>query len=116
MKFTPEQEKARQDAKNGKLGIKFDNGEDKLRWDLLPWEQVEKIVKILTLGAEKYADDNWKFVPNGRTRYFAAAQRHLVAWFKGEKFDKETSENHLAHALCCILFLLWKDDEEKINK
>jgi hypothetical protein len=116
MKFTPEQEKARQAAKAGKLGIKFDDGPEKLRWDLLPWEEVEQVVKVLTLGASKYADHNWKFVPENRSRYFAAAMRHLVAWFKGEKLDKESGLNHLAHALCCVLFLLWKDNQDENNK
>ena len=37
---------------------------------------------------------------------FAAAQRHLTAWFQGEDKDEETANNHLAHASCCILYLL----------
>ena len=109
IKLTPEQEKARQAAKNGKLGIKFDG--QKLRWDLLPYREVEEVVEILTFGAEKYADNNWQCVPNRRNRYYAAAMRHLVAWFMGERLDKESGKNHLAHALCCILFLLWDDNE-----
>lgn len=116
LSFTPEQEKARQEAKAGKLGIKFDNGSEKLRWDLLPWEEIEEVVKVLTLGAFKYADHNWKYVPENRKRYFAAAMRHLVAWFKGEKLDKESGLNHLAHAICCILFLLWRNNQDEINK
>lgn len=107
--FTPEQEKARQEAKAGKLGIKFDG--QKLRWDLLPYREVEQVVDILTYGAEKYADGNWMQVPENRKRYFAAAMRHLTKWFMGERLDEESGRNHLAHALCCILFLLWKDNE-----
>lgn len=30
-------------------GLKYDNG--KLRWDLLPLDQVEKIVEVYTFGA-----------------------------------------------------------------
>lgn len=111
--FTPEQEKARQEAKAGKLGIKFDDAPDKLRWDLMPWREAEQVVEILTLGAIKYADDNWQYVAHPRRRYFAAAMRHFIKWFMGQKFDKETGKNHLAHALCCIMFLLWNDNENE---
>jgi len=107
--FTKEQEKLRQKAKNGDLGIKFDD--ERNRWDLLPWREIEQVVKILTFGAKKYADDNWKYIPDLKKRYFAAAMRHLVAWQKGEMLDQESGENHLSHALCCILFLLWDDNQ-----
>lgn len=113
--FTNEQNELRKKAKEGKLGIKFD--EDKLRWDLLPWREVEQIVKIFTFGAHKYADDNWQLVvTKDPRRYFAAAMRHIVKWKKGIKADKESGLNPLAHALCDILFLLWKDNEDEINK
>ena len=86
-------------------GVKHDT--DKPRWDLLPFEQVEKIVHVLTDGAKKYSDDNWKEVPDGFKRYFSAALRHLAAYGSGEKFDPESKHSHLAHAGCNILFLLW---------
>lgn len=111
LKLTPEQKKARQEAKAGKLGIKFDNVPEKLRWDLLPYRETGQVVDILTYGAEKYADDNWKFVPDKEKRYFAAGMRHLVAWKEGEKNDKESGKPHLAHAICCLLFLLWNCNE-----
>jgi hypothetical protein len=85
-------------------GRKDDTGKD--RWDLLPWDATRAIVRVLTRGAEKYAPDNWKKVPDARNRYFAAAQRHMTAWWEGEELDPETGESHLAHAGCCILFLL----------
>jgi hypothetical protein len=33
-------------------GIKFDG--DKVRWDLMPWDALEEIAKVLTVGAKKY--------------------------------------------------------------
>lgn len=89
------------------IGRKEDNG--KLRWDLVPFESLEEIIKVLMYGANKYSDNNWLKVEKPRIRYFAAAMRHLVAWFKGEKFDPESKLHHLAHAGCCILFLLHFD-------
>ena len=87
-----------------KAGRKFDV--DKNRWDLLPWNAVAEIVKVLTFGARKYAPNNWRYVPEARDRYFSALHRHMQAWWDGEKFDPETGLPHLAHAGCCLLFLL----------
>ncbi len=46
------------------MAIKNDLG--KLRWDLLPMEQVEKVVEVLTKGAEKYTANNWQNLEDGR--------------------------------------------------
>ncbi len=86
----------------GAGGIKHDSG--KLRWDLLPPEPIEGIVKVLTIGAAKYSDRNWESGMSW-SRVFAALMRHLWAWWRGEDNDPETGESHLDHAACCILFL-----------
>lgn len=85
-------------------GKKSDEG--KRRWDLLPAEAVEQIVDVLAFGAAKYGDENWRRVPMAERRYFAALMRHVWSWWKGEEMDKETGLPHLAHAGCCLLFLL----------
>ena len=83
--------------------VKYDSG--KLRIELIPPEVIEGIAAVLTFGAAKYADRNWeKGMPWGRC--FAAAMRHLWAWWRGQDKDPESGINHLAHALCCIAFLL----------
>lgn len=92
-------------------GTKYDD--DKDRWDLLPWEETRQIVQVLTYGAKKYAPDNWRKVPEWRNRYFSALLRHLWAWFIGERLDPETGFNHLAHAGCCLLFLMGREDAEQ---
>ncbi len=95
-------------------GEKHDQG--KARWDLLPWGPVRQIVAVLTFGAKKYAPHNWQKVDNPRERYFAALHRHLVAWREGELLDPETKLPHLAHAACCVLFLMWFDDRKEKAK
>lgn len=96
-------------------GKKFDGG--KPMWDLIPLKTVGKIVDVLTFGANKYAPGNWKLVPNAQERYFAALLRHLEAWQSGESNDPESGLSHLAHAGCCLLFLLWfEDDTSKQNQ
>lgn len=86
-------------------GTKKDAG--KLRWGLVPWAALREIVAVLTHGAKKYAPDNWKHVPGARDRYFDAMMRHVDAWWGGDPIDDEWGCHHLAHAGCCLLFLLW---------
>jgi len=94
-------------GKKIKEGLKYD--EDKLRWDLLPYDALEKIVEILTYGAKKYSPNNWQKVESNR--YYAAMMRHMVAELKGEDCDQESGLLHLSHLACNAIFLLWK----KIN-
>ena len=86
-------------------GIKYDT--DKVRWELMPWSELEQVAKVMAYGAEKYDADNWKHLGGARPRYFAAALRHLFAWWRGETDDPESGLPHLAHAACNVLFLLW---------
>lgn len=92
-------------------GRKYDG--DKPRWDLLPFRSLDWVAAVATYGAAKYAVDNWQLVPDAERRYFAAALRHLSAWKQGERLDRESGLPHLAHAVCCLLYLLWFGDEEK---
>ena len=92
-------------------GRKFDGG--KLQYGLVPPLALRETVKVLTFGAEKYEPDNWKRVPEPNRRYFDAAQRHLWAYKEGEINDPESGVSHLAHALCCIMFMLDLDEENK---
>lgn len=87
-------------------GRKFDGG--KLRYDLIPVLAQEEVVKVVTLGAEKYDPENWKRVPEGRRRYYAAAMRHMEAWRKGEKQD-EIGTHHIANAISNLMFILEKE-------
>ena len=94
-------------TKPKEIGTKHDTG--KVRYSLLPKGVLEKVLSILEFGANKYSKDNWQQVPNARDRYYDAAMRHIQAWYYGETKDPETGESHLAHALCCLMFLLWLD-------
>lgn len=97
--------KASQNATTG--GRKFDGG--KPRYGLLPPLAMKATAEVLTFGAEKYEPDNWKYVPESKTRYFDALERHIWAWKMGEIQDPESGLHHLAHALCCLMFLYEHD-------
>ena len=92
-----------------KEGTKYDG--DKLMYDLIPAECLEELAKVLTYGAKKYAPNNWQKVDNFNSRYYSALQRHIEAWRKGEKVDAESGLHHLSHALCNVMFLLWKEEQ-----
>ena len=91
-------------------GRKHDS--NKPRYSLLPTGTVNQVVQVLEYGAVKYEIDNWQRVPSARTRYYDAAMRHIDDWWNGSEIDEESSLPHLAHAICCLLFLLWFDDQE----
>lgn len=98
-------------------GKKYDN--DKPRWGLLPFAQLEQVVDILTFGAKKYDEDNWKYVENAEERYFDALHRHLKDYRMAKelsnpelKNDSESGKSHLAHVVCNALFLMWFDDQD----
>ena len=84
-------------------GKKYDS--DKPRWELLPLDAIEQVVKIMTFGAKKYEDNNWKKVEPDR--YIGAMLRHLCAHTKGEMLDQDSGFSHLAHLTCNAVFLLW---------
>lgn len=86
-------------------GLKYDG--DKIRMDLLPFIALKEVGKILTFGADKYADDSWQEVKNGERRYLGALLRHLTAVELGEEFDQESGLHHYAHMACNALFLLY---------
>jgi hypothetical protein len=88
-------------------GRKFDGG--KLEYGLLPPNALKETVKVLTFGAQKYERDNWQKVPDSKRRYFDALQRHVWAWKEGQEFDPESGIHHLAHAMCCLMFLYEHD-------
>jgi hypothetical protein len=91
-------------------GIKHDL--DKLPWDLLPYDALAEVVKVLQFGAKKYTARNWEKGIR-YSRLYSAAKRHLdgdgnlsKGWWNGETYDKETGINHLAHSICELLFAL----------
>ena len=104
------------DGQELKTGVKKDEG--KARFELLAYEVIEAVARILTAGARKYADRNWeKGIAYGRV--FGAVQRHLAAWWNtkltnGDGINHaDGNESHLDHAITELMFL---SAYEKRNK
>lgn len=81
------------------------NDADKERLDLLPMRAINEVGKVLTFGAKKYADNNWR---GGMKwgRLIGATLRHIFTFMGGEDTDKESGIHHLAHAATDVLFVL----------
>ena len=67
-------------------------------------------VDINKFYSTKSGRGNWDKVEDHENRYMDAALRHLNAHRRGEVTDSESGESHLAHAACCILFMLDKQE------
>ena len=95
-------------------GRKFDS--EKPRYSLIPAKALDEVVHVLTYGSKKYEDFNWKYIDKPKDRFFSAAQRHAWEWMQGEENDKETGRNHLASAICNLMFLLELELEKQGKK
>ena len=83
--------------------IKFD--QDKMPMHLLSNEALLQTAAVLKFGANKYAEHNWR-KGFAWSRPLSAAMRHIHAFNAGEDKDPESGLSHLAHAACCIMFLI----------
>lgn len=93
---------------NSLKGLKYDGGKPPL--SMIPRAALEEEAKVMAYGAGKYGKDNFR---SGMvySRLLDAALRHIYAFTDGQNSDEETGLSHLAHARCCLGFLL-----EYINK
>jgi hypothetical protein len=82
---------------------KDDSG--KPTFDLIPWDALASVSRVLEYGSEKYGANNWEKGTEW-LRYWNATLRHLTSWLRGEDKDPETGESHLAHAIASLLILL----------
>lgn len=85
-------------------GVKYD--QDKLPMHLLDRTALEAVAGVLQHGAVKYAPENWRGGIE-YTRLIGAAMRHLHALNDCEDYDPESGHLHAAHAMCCLMFLIW---------
>lgn len=86
-----------------KRGVKYDDHKPPM--SLLSRVALEAAARVLAFGAKKYDAWNWS---NGiaYSRVVSALIRHALAYADGEQFDPETGESHMAHVMCCAMFLL----------
>ena len=95
-------------------GVKLDNGKNRLGLVLSGFSHALWLVGCVgTFGANKYTDNGWQEVKNGKNRYLDALLRHLFKIFMGEETDKEGGLPHLAHVCWNVLAILESTVHEK---
>jgi len=66
-------------------------------------------------GAEKYGPYNWREARISASTYYAAALRHMMAWWDGEEVAQDSGVHHLGHAAACLAMILDTMGSERLN-
>lgn len=82
---------------------KFDDNKPPV--GLIPRSATLEEAYVLAFGAQKYGTHNWRQGIKWQ-RLINASMRHILAFNEGEDFDPESGLCHLAHARCCLSFLI----------
>lgn len=88
---------------------KYDEG--KLRYELIPPSVLESLAKVLTHGATKYGDNNWKQCKE-LERLWGGVFRHIQAHRMGETKDPDSGHLHLEHALCSLMMIFYLERDK----
>lgn len=83
-----------------KFGVK------KVPMHLVPPSAMTYMALAFGNGAAKYGAYNWRGTNIAASVYYAAALRHLMAWWDGEQIASDSKLPHLAHALACLALLV----------
>lgn len=77
---------------------KQEAGMAKVPFHALPFAVLAEDAVAHGEGAQKYGRHNWREGDVLASTYFAAAMRHLCAWYEGEDIDPESGLSHLVKA------------------
>lgn len=83
-------------------GLRYNQG--KTRHDLVPTYAQEQYARVLTAGAQKYAERNWERGMRW-SKMLASMKRHIEAFADGQDYDAESGLLHTAHIMCNAAFL-----------
>lgn len=74
-------------------GYHRDDDENKLLFDLIPLEMLERLAGLYTRGAKLYGRDNWRLATGDEAmqRFRDSAWRHFVQYMKGDDDEDHAS-------------------------
>lgn len=78
---------------------------NKVRLDLVPADAIYAIARGLTDGERKYGIHNWRKGIK-HSRLYAAAMRHMSAYWEGETYDPKSGLSHMDHAITNLAMLV----------
>lgn len=82
------------------------HGALKIPLDLVPPSSTHFLAEAFKNGADKYGPYNWREKGISSSVYYAAAKRHLDAWWDGEDYADDSGVHHVAHAMACMALIL----------
>jgi len=80
--------------------------EGKTPYEFIPLASLSGAARVLAHGAKKYGRKNWRIDHINASTYQGAIMRHLIAYYDGETFDRDSGENHLSHIMANCMVLL----------
>jgi hypothetical protein len=102
---------ARDAASAPKLGgLRYDKGKNRL--ELIDASFIEELGKVMTFGAEKYDDDNWRKGMEWR-KVIGCMKRHASKFEQGVSIDEESGCHHLALVAANAMFLWYYETYNK---
>ena len=81
---------------------RLDDGKNRV--ELLSPQAMMGTAQVLTFGAKKYAEHNWRKGMKW-SRVLGSLMRHLFLFMAGEDYDKESGLPHVDHIACNAMFL-----------
>ena len=85
---------------------KTGEGAKKVPLHLVPPSATHYLAEAFKDGAAKYGPYNWRASGVPASTYYAAAKRHLDAWWDGQDISEDAKVHHLAHAMACMAIVL----------
>lgn len=90
-------------------------GAKKVPLHLVPPSAGHYLALAFANGATKYGPYNWREKGISSSVYYAAAKRHLDAWWDGEDKADDSKIEHVAHAMACCALILDSASVGKLN-
>lgn len=97
--------------KEGKMTTKKDSnpkramGIKKVSMHTVPVKPLLELALALGEGGHKYGTHNYRDIGVRASTYYAAAMRHLMAYWEGEDIDPESNVHHVVKAIACMFVL-----------
>lgn len=90
-------------------------GSKKLPLEVVPPSAMHALAEAFADGANKYGSYNWRSKTVSSSIYYAAALRHMQAWWDGEDVASDSRIHHLHHALACLAIVVDAGSIGKLN-